>query len=366
MVIWAVFLSAVADHLQRRASVDGPVLRASSNRRGSRSSTWLIVGVAARLHAVRRRCNPTRSSRSTSATAASARPPRSRSYIPHAALLVGFSMMALAVLVRIRATSPASSSKRAPTCTGPWSLLPFVLLLFGFPIFLLLLVDLVRRDDLLLSGAAHRDPSDHLQQPQQVRAARGAVLHLRRRSDVARRHLARGCCAGWRRSIGGVRGSMPMTSLGFAALFGAISGVTTAATAAVGTLDLSAHARGRLQRALLVGADHRRRRARQSDPAVDRHDHLRHRRRHLDHRAVRRRHRTGPAAGRPVRRLHLLSLGARAAFPTSDASRSASSCWRRATASGRSARSASSSAASIPACSRRPRRPASPASTPSS
>jgi len=36
--------------------------------------------------------------------------------------------------------------------------------------------------------------------------------------------------------VGGFRGSIPMTSLGFAALFGAISGVTTAATAAIGTL----------------------------------------------------------------------------------------------------------------------------------
>ncbi len=36
--------------------------------------------------------------------------------------------------------------------------------------------------------------------------------------------------------IGGFRGSIPLTSLGFAALFGAISGVTTAATAAIGTL----------------------------------------------------------------------------------------------------------------------------------
>jgi C4-dicarboxylate transporter, DctM subunit len=36
--------------------------------------------------------------------------------------------------------------------------------------------------------------------------------------------------------IGGFRGSIPLTSLGFAAMFGAISGVTTAATAAIGTL----------------------------------------------------------------------------------------------------------------------------------
>ena len=36
--------------------------------------------------------------------------------------------------------------------------------------------------------------------------------------------------------IGGFRAHIPLTSLGFAALFGAISGVTTAATAAIGTL----------------------------------------------------------------------------------------------------------------------------------
>ncbi|MGB6754330.1 MAG: TRAP transporter large permease subunit, partial [Xanthobacteraceae bacterium] len=36
--------------------------------------------------------------------------------------------------------------------------------------------------------------------------------------------------------IGGLRANVPFTSLGFAALFGATSGVTTAATAAIGTL----------------------------------------------------------------------------------------------------------------------------------
>ena len=36
--------------------------------------------------------------------------------------------------------------------------------------------------------------------------------------------------------IGGVRGSLPLTSLGFAAMFGAISGATTASVAAVGSL----------------------------------------------------------------------------------------------------------------------------------
>ena len=36
--------------------------------------------------------------------------------------------------------------------------------------------------------------------------------------------------------IGGFRAHIPLTSLGFAAMFGAISGATTAGTAAVGTL----------------------------------------------------------------------------------------------------------------------------------
>ena len=167
--------------------------------------------------------------------------------------------------------------------------------------------------------------------------------------------------------IGGFRGSIPLTSLGFAAMFGAISGVTTAATAAIGTLTYPRMRAGRLQRAVRLGADHRRRRDRQPHSAVDRDYHLRHRLRHLDHRAVRRRHRSGAAAGGAVRHLHLLPLGAELGIAeTEPVLVHGIPRWRPATASGRSAPSASSSAASIRACSRRPKRPASPASTPSS
>ena len=130
--------------------------------------------------------------------------------------------------------------------------------------------------------------------------------------------------------------------------------------------DLSEDARGRLQRALRRGADHRGRRARQSHSAVDRHDHLRHRLRHLGHPAFRRRHRAGPAAGRAVRLPTFITTRCAQASPNPAASRSRNSCTRASTACGRWARSSSSSAASIRASSRRPRRPASPASMPSS
>src|SRR5215470_15233831 len=100
------------------------------------------------------------------------------------------------------------------------AILPFALLLLGFPIFLLLLatslVILLFFFDLPMA-VVHQDIFNSLN-----KYALLAVPFFVFAGDLMSR--------------GGFRAHIPMTSLGFAALFGAISGVTTAATAAIGTL----------------------------------------------------------------------------------------------------------------------------------
>src|SRR6185312_15137904 len=108
------------------------------------------------------------------------------------------------------------------------AILPFVLLLLGFPIFLLLLatslVILLCFFDLPMA-VVHQDIFNSLNK---YALFAGDLMS---RGGISARLLR------WVASmIGGFRAHIPMTSLGFAALFGAISGVTTAATAAIGTL----------------------------------------------------------------------------------------------------------------------------------
>ena len=245
------------------------------------------------------------------------------------------------------------------------ALLPFALLLLGFPIFLLLLatsfVVMIFFFPVPLT-AIHQIIFNSLN-----KYALLAVPFFIFAGDLMSRGGISTRLLRWVASIiGGVRGSIPLTSLGFAALFGAISGVTTAATAAIGTLTYprmrEAGYSERFASALITAGG-----------AID----------NLIPPSIAMiiygiasdtsivalfaaGHRSGTAAGRAVRDLHLLSLRAGRHCRSRDDSRYGSSCWRPATASGRSARSASSSAASTPACSRRPRPPASPASTRSS
>ena len=115
------------------------------------------------------------------------------------------------------------------------ALLPFGLLMLGFPIFLLLLVTSfvvmmfffpVPLTAIHLTIFNSLNKYALLAVPFFVFAG-----DLMSRGGISTRLLR------WVASlVGGFRGSIPMTSLGFAALFGAISGVTTAATAAIGTL----------------------------------------------------------------------------------------------------------------------------------
>lgn len=115
------------------------------------------------------------------------------------------------------------------------ALLPFALLLLGFPIFLLLLATSV-----VTLVFFFNVPFTVLHQLVFGSLNKYALLavpffvfagDLMSRGGISERLLR------WVASlVGGFRASVPMTSLGFAALFGAISGVTTAATAAIGTL----------------------------------------------------------------------------------------------------------------------------------
>jgi len=115
------------------------------------------------------------------------------------------------------------------------SILPFALLLLGFPIFLLLLstslVILIFFFDLPMT-VVHQNIFNSLN-----KYALLAVPFFIFAGDLMSRGGISNRLLRWVASmIGGFRAHIPMTSLGFAALFGAISGVTTAATAAIGTL----------------------------------------------------------------------------------------------------------------------------------
>jgi C4-dicarboxylate transporter DctM subunit len=115
------------------------------------------------------------------------------------------------------------------------AILPFALLLAGFPIFLLLLVTsfvLMTFFFPVPLTAIHLTIFNSLN-----KYALLAVPFFIFAGDLMSRGGISTRLLRWVASlVGGFRGSVPMTSLGFAALFGAISGVTTAATAAVGTL----------------------------------------------------------------------------------------------------------------------------------
>jgi C4-dicarboxylate transporter DctM subunit len=115
------------------------------------------------------------------------------------------------------------------------ALLPFALLLLGFPIFLLLLVTSFVVMTFFFPvplTAIHLTIFNSLN-----KYALLAVPFFIFAGDLMSRGGISTRLLRWVASlVGGFRGSIPMTSLGFAALFGAISGVTTAATAAIGTL----------------------------------------------------------------------------------------------------------------------------------
>ena len=114
-------------------------------------------------------------------------------------------------------------------------ILPFLLLLLGFPIFLLLLasslVILLFFFDVPMT-VVHQNLFNSLNKYPLLAVPFFVFAgDLMSRGGITKRLLR------WVASlVGGFRAHIPLTSLGLAALFGAISGVTTAGTAAVGTL----------------------------------------------------------------------------------------------------------------------------------
>ena len=115
------------------------------------------------------------------------------------------------------------------------AILPFVLLLLGFPIFLLLritsLVVLLGFYDIPMTVVA-QDIFNSLNKY----ALLAVPFFVFAGSLMSRGGISVRLLRFVGSLIGGFRASVPYTSLGFAALFGATSGVTTAATAAIGTL----------------------------------------------------------------------------------------------------------------------------------
>ena len=114
-------------------------------------------------------------------------------------------------------------------------ILPFVLLLLGFPIVLLLLVTslavLIFFFDVPMTVVAQiifNSVNKYALLAVPFFVFAGSLMS---RGGISVRLLR--CVASL---IGGFRANIPLTSLGFAALFGATSGITTAATAAIGTL----------------------------------------------------------------------------------------------------------------------------------
>jgi C4-dicarboxylate transporter DctM subunit len=115
------------------------------------------------------------------------------------------------------------------------ALMPLAMLVLGFPIFLILLSTALTIL-LFFMGvpltAAHQIMFDSLN-----KFALLAVPFFIFAGDLMTRGGMSQRLLRWVSSmIGSVRGSLPLTSLGFAAVFGAISGATTASVAAVGSL----------------------------------------------------------------------------------------------------------------------------------
>ena len=239
---------------------------------------------------------------------------------------------------------------------------PVTLLLLGFPIFMVLLTAVTVALVFFMHVPLVVLHQNLFGSVNAYAAARGAVLHLRRRTDGARQ---RRTAAGRFRAggVGSVRGSLGVTAVGTSAIFGAISGASAATVATIGKVMVPAMRRAGYPETFTAGLI-------TAVGAID----------------------ViippsipmivyGAAAEESVARLYAAGVipglmiavmiagyvdvaGAAGEFRRRRAVRTGGvSCTPPAAASGRSARRSSSWAASTAACSRRPRPPRSPAST---
>ena len=133
-------------------------------------------------------------------------------------------------------------------------ILTFVLLLLGFPIFSAVACHLADGSDFLSFDVPMTVVAQIISTAStNTRFSQCRFASSLRHSNVAQRisvRLFRWDLADWR-----IPRQYSLTSLGFAALFGATSGITTAATAAIGTLTYPRRCAGRLQRKLCLGFD---------------------------------------------------------------------------------------------------------------
>ena len=113
--------------------------------------------------------------------------------------------------------------------------LPFALLIIGFPIFLVLLSTCAVA--LLFFSSVSATIAHQIMFETVGKYALLAVPFFIFAGELMTRGGLSSCLLKWIDSmIGGFRGSLPLTSLGMAAVFGSISGATTAAVAAVGSM----------------------------------------------------------------------------------------------------------------------------------
>ena len=279
-------------------------------------------------------------------------------WIPHSAVSVGFGLMALIVLCAAARSSGGGSLERQTDMSFALGVVPVVLLLLGFPVFLVMLtavtVALVFYMHVPLA-ALHQNLFGSINAyallaiPYFIYAG-----ELMGRGSVAQRlvDFVQG-------GVGFVRGSLGVTTVGTATIFGAISGVSAAAVATIGKVMYPAMVKAGYPPSSRR-TDHRGRRHRHHHTAQHPDDRLWRGGAGIGAATLCGRHLAG-SADRPHRRLCDLARQAPNFGPGEPFSASAS-CVRRCEVYGRLARPSSSSAASMAACSHRPKPPRSRAS----
>ena len=291
-------------------------------------------------------------------------------WIPHGAVALGFGLIAFVACLRLVPDfdrTPGGRRQIRPGASEAMSfalgVVPVILLLLGFPIFIVLLLVGQRRAGVLHAHAARGSASEPVRIDQRLCAAGDSVLRLCRRTDGARqrgpatgrfrsrrrRFGARQPCRHHRRHVGDLRRDLR------------------------GKRGLCRHHRPhhvsgdaarRLSGTLRRRAGYRGRRDRHHHPAQHSDDRLRRVGGRIGAAALCGRRGAGPDAGAHAHRLCHVVRVAQQNRRRRGVQVSIDFCAARRAASGRSACRSSFLAASMAACSRRPKRRRSPASMP--
>ena len=244
------------------------------------------------------------------------------------------------------------------------TLVPIVLLVLGFPIFVILLATSAIVDRHLLLDPADRAAPGDVRDARQLGAAGGAVLHLRRRDHGAGGISRR--LVDWTKSLLGAHQGEPADHDGRRPAW--CSGRSPGPPRRPWRRSAASPSSRWSMPATTVALRHRTahgvRPDRQHDPAVDRDDPLCRRGRAVAGAHLHGRLRAGLAVCARLRGLRPGEIVGQRHRSAGAVPAGGASAARRSTRRGRSACRSSSWAASIPGCSRRPRPAASPASTP--